>query len=57
MSAKTKLAITAFFAICGMGLFSALASGIHWGTPEAGATCFITFSIAIMAFMAAKADL
>jgi hypothetical protein len=57
MSAKTKLAITAFFAICGMGLFTALAGGIQWGTYAAGEASAVTFIIGFLVFAAIKSEL
>lgn len=39
----------AFLAVCGMGLFVALAAGITWGTFNAGLLSFMTFLIASLA--------
>ncbi|EBB4095232.1 hypothetical protein CGF73_07045 [Salmonella enterica] len=43
-----KRAVFIFVLICAMGLFSALAGGVQWGTPVAGIIAAITFLSAIL---------
>ncbi|EAA8034735.1 hypothetical protein RS536_002907 [Salmonella enterica] len=43
-----KRAVFIFVLICAMGLFSALASGVQWGTPVAGIITAFTFFVATL---------
>lgn len=48
MTSPLKRAVFIFVLICAMGLLSALAGGVQWGTPVAGIIAFFTFSIATL---------
>ncbi|EMT0828622.1 hypothetical protein WMC13_004585 [Salmonella enterica] len=43
-----KRAVFIFVLICAMGLFSALAGGVQWGTPVAGVITALTFFVATL---------
>ncbi|ENS0078544.1 hypothetical protein ACEXS9_001962 [Salmonella enterica] len=43
-----KRAVFIFVLICAMGLFSALAGGVQWGTPVAGVITAFTFFVATL---------
>ncbi|EAP0827533.1 hypothetical protein DXO04_15315 [Salmonella enterica] len=48
MNKPLKRAVFIFVLICAMGLLSALAGGVQWGTPVAGIIAFFTFSVATL---------
>lgn len=41
----------AFVAVCGVGLVSASAAGISWGTPEAGVVAAVDALLAFWAYV------
>ncbi|ENS4525824.1 hypothetical protein ACE09S_003838 [Salmonella enterica] len=48
MSQPLKRAVFIFVLICLMGLISALAGGVQWGTPVAGIITAFTFFVATL---------
>jgi len=49
MNKQVVQGVIAFFAVCGMGLFTASAAGVAWGTGDAGGITLMTFFFASMA--------
>ncbi|EHX6274108.1 hypothetical protein NUR12_001045 [Salmonella enterica] len=48
MNQPLKRAVFIFVLICAMGLLSALAGGVQWGTPVAGIAAGATFLFATL---------
>lgn len=46
---KGTKGLLAFLAVCGMGLFAAVAGGVEWSTPDAGIIAAFTFGCGIIA--------